>query len=78
LTVTTEEFNEYQSMVIVRTFENNQVAKQYATDINSDNRIAMSLRNVNYRSYIITKTNLQLLKSSKNIQEYQKFYDSGQ
>jgi tetratricopeptide (TPR) repeat protein len=75
LTVTIEEFNEFQSLVVVNGLKNKAEAAQYFNTVNADSRVIMSLRNVNYRSFLIAKPNLQQFKIGKSIPEYQKFYE---
>ena len=62
-------------MVIIKGLKNKEAATAYFSDVKTDQRINMSLRNVNYQSYLISNENLQTLRSTKNIDEYQKFHD---
>ena len=74
--VGTEDFDDYRVLVTVSGIGNEENAKKYMDEINADSRITMSLRNVNYRSFIISDENHSIFKDTKNIQDYQKFYNS--
>lgn len=76
LEVRTEKFDDFSSLVIISGLGDSVKATSYKNEVNVDNRVSMSLRNVNYKSYIITNENLELLKKSRDIQEYQKFYST--
>jgi hypothetical protein len=73
--VISEPFDDFRVLVIIRVFGNKEKAFAYFNDVKTDQRISMSLRNVNYKSYLISKENYQTLKKTKKIAEYQKFYE---
>jgi tetratricopeptide (TPR) repeat protein len=75
ITVTTEAFDNFRVMVIIKGFESKEKAAAYFEDAKADPRISMSLKNINYKSYLISNENLQTLKTTKDIVEYQKFHD---
>ena len=68
------QLDDYRSMVIISGIGNAERAKNYLNTVNSDNRVSMSLKNVNYKSFLISNQNLETFKQSKDIAEYQKFY----
>lgn len=70
------EFDEYRSLVVVSGLTSLEQAKLYLKTVESDNRVGMSLRNVNYKSYLISNNNLDIFKKEKNINSYQNFYTS--
>jgi hypothetical protein len=72
--VVTEPFDDFRVMVIIKGFTSKEKAAAYFEDVKSDQRISMSLRNINYKSYLISNDNLQTLKTTKDIVEYQKFH----
>ena len=76
LKVEVQEFDNIRSMVVVSGIGNKEKAIEYFNKVKVDNRIIMSLRNANHKSYIVNEPNLIELKQSKDINEYQKFYDS--
>ena len=63
-------------IIIVKGIGNKADARSYMENVKSDQRISMSLRNIDYKSYLISDENLQKLKDSKEISEYQKFYEA--
>jgi tetratricopeptide (TPR) repeat protein len=71
----TEPFDDFRVMVIVKGFENKEKATTYSNAAKTDQRISMSLRNIDYKSYLISNENLNRLKKTKNLVEYQKFHD---
>jgi tetratricopeptide (TPR) repeat protein len=73
--VITEQFDDFRVMVIIKGFENKEKATAYSKAVKADQRISMSLRNIDYKSYLISNENLQKLKNTKGIGEYQKFHD---
>ena len=74
LEINSEDFDDYRSIVIISGVGNKEKALAYLKDVQADTRVAMSLRNVNYKSFLMTSENLLLFKSAKDINEYQKFY----
>jgi tetratricopeptide (TPR) repeat protein len=75
IVVVTEPFDDFRVFVIIKGFKDKDAAAAYYADVKTDQRISMSLRNVNYKSYLISNENLQTLKNTKDIVEYQKFSD---
>jgi tetratricopeptide (TPR) repeat protein len=73
--VNTDTFDDFRSLVVISGIGNLEKAAEYMTNVKSDSRITMSLRNVNYRSYLITTENLGLFKAQNDIQGYEKFYN---
>lgn len=67
-------FDDFRSLVVVSGLENKEKALEYIKSVDADSRIGMSLRNVNYKSYLITNTNLEQFKALKEINGYQVFY----
>ncbi|MBN2806890.1 MAG: tetratricopeptide repeat protein [Prolixibacteraceae bacterium] len=67
-------FDDYRSILEVNSFADAEKAAAYATDAVTDSRVSMSLRNVNSKSFLISTTNLEKLKTSKDLQGYQQFY----
>ena len=74
--ITTEDFDDIRSIVVISGIGNSDKAKAYLDNVNADSRIKMSLRNVNYKSYLISNTNLETFRQSKDIAEYEKFYSN--
>jgi tetratricopeptide (TPR) repeat protein len=74
LKVSIEAFNDFQSLVIISGIGNRDKATDYLNEVKKDSRINMSLRNVNYKSFLFSNDNLIEFKQSKDINEYQKFY----
>lgn len=70
------EFDEFRSLVVVSGIKNVEQGKSYLKTVESDNRVGMSLRNVNYKSYLISNDNLDIFKKEKDINSYQKFHSS--
>jgi tetratricopeptide (TPR) repeat protein len=75
LTISTEQLNEVMMMVVVKGLQNKEKAIAYYTAAKSDQRVSMSLKNVTYKSYLISNDNLQKLKTSNDIARYQQFHD---
>ena len=76
LKVVQEPFEKMGTLIIVKGIGNKADARSYMENVKSDQRISMSLRNIDYKSYLISDENLQKLKDSKEISEYQKFYEA--
>lgn len=74
LEIKTGVFDDYRSMLEVILFSNREQAAAYAADADTDSRVSMSLRNVNYKRYLISTENLEKLKTSKDLQGYQQFF----
>ena len=74
LEVKTETFDEFRSILIVTNLGNKTKAAAYSSEANADSRVSMSLRNVSFKSFLITNENLDKFKTTKDIQDYQKFY----
>jgi tetratricopeptide (TPR) repeat protein len=74
LEIKTAFFDNYRSMLEVTNLGERTKAAAYATDADADSRVSMSLRNVNYKRYLISTANLEKLKTSKDLQGYQQFY----
>lgn len=68
------DFDDIRSMVVIRGIGNAEKAKEYQENVRSDSRITMSLRNVQYRSYLISNTNFDTLVQLKDIAQYEKFH----
>ncbi len=76
LQIKSEEFDEFRSIVIISGIGNKEKAIEYFNAVSTDNRVTMSVRNVNYKSYLISIENLATFMKEKNIAEYQKFHDA--
>lgn len=74
LEIKTETFDDFRTSLTIDGLGDAAKASTYKTEVNADSRVAMSLRNSTYKCYLISQQNLELLKKSKDIQEYQKFY----
>jgi hypothetical protein len=72
--VTTEPFNEVISLIKISNIGEEAAARKYFENILKDSRITMSLRNVNYKQYIITNSNLKVLVEKRNAGEYHSFH----
>jgi len=70
-----EPLDDFRVLVIIKGFKNKEAAAAFYKDAQADQRVSMSLRNLNYKSYLISNENLQTVKESKDIAEYQKFYE---
>lgn len=71
-----EDFDDIRSVLIISGIGNSEKATEYMKNVSADSRVNMSLRNLTYQSFIITNSNLETLKQSKDIAEYQKFYSA--
>ncbi len=76
LQIVQEPFEKMGTMIIVKGIGNKASAKSYQENVKADQRISMSLRNIDYKSYLISDENLLKLKETKEIAEYQKFYEA--
>ena len=74
LVIKTEDFDELRSIMIVSGIGDLESAKKYMNDAESDSRVKMSLRNTDYRIYLISDSNLETFMASKDIAGYLKFY----
>lgn len=74
LEVKTETFDEFRSILIVTNLGDQSKAAAYSSEANADSRVSMSLRNVSYKSFLISNENLAKFKTTKDIQDYQMFY----
>ncbi|MGF7140321.1 tetratricopeptide (TPR) repeat protein [Roseimarinus sediminis] len=74
ITVQVENFDDFRSLVMVTGIGTIEQANEYLRVLDADRRIGMSLRNVNYKRFLISQPNLELLKESKDIGDYQRFY----
>lgn len=72
--ITTRAFDDFRILVMVTGLQNKEKAESYFNNVQNDSRVSMSLRNIEYRSFLITGENLDALLESKDIQGYQKFY----
>jgi hypothetical protein len=75
LTISAEPLDDIMVMVIVKGLPNKEKAQSYYTFTKNDQRIIMSLKNVSYKSYLISNNNLQKLKTTKDIAAYQQFHE---
>jgi hypothetical protein len=75
LSITAEPLNDIMIMVIVKGLTNKEKAVTYFADTKNDQRVTMSLRNVSYKSYLISNDNLQKLKETNDIAAYQQFFE---
>ena len=75
LKVTSEKLDDVMTLVVVKTFSNKQKAADYLTETTKDQRIVMSLKNISYKSYLISTENFEKLLTGKDLQAYQKFYE---
>jgi len=75
LTISAEPLDDIMVMVIVKGIANKEKAQAYYTATKNDQRVVMSLKNVSYKSYLISNNNLQKLKSTKDIAAYQQFHE---
>jgi tetratricopeptide (TPR) repeat protein len=73
--VVNEPFDDFRVMVIIKGFKDKEAVSAYFADVKTDQRISMSLRNINYKTYLISNENLKTLKTTKDIVGYQKFND---
>ena len=76
LQIVQEPFEKMGTMIIVKGIGNKASGKSYEESVKADQRISMSLRNIDYKSYLISDENLLKLKETKEIAEYQKFYEA--
>ena len=75
LSVKTEPFDDIMSTTIISGFTSKEKAQTYIEDTKTDQRVQMSLKNANYKAYIISNSNLAKLKASKELGAYQQFYE---
>jgi tetratricopeptide (TPR) repeat protein len=73
--VTTKPFDDFRTLVMVTGLGSKEKAEAYFEKVKNDPRVNMSLRNIEYRSFLITGKNTEALIESKAIQGYQKFYN---
>jgi hypothetical protein len=73
--VVNEPFDDFRVMVIIKGFKDKEAVSAYFADVKTDQRISMSLRNINYKTYLISNENLKTLRTTKDIVGYQKFND---
>ncbi|HPR31858.1 MAG TPA: tetratricopeptide repeat protein [Prolixibacteraceae bacterium] len=74
LQITTKAFDDFRSVVLVSGLESFAPAKDYLDGVTKDSRVAMSLRGVEYRSFLITEENLAVLFENSDLQGYLTFY----
>jgi len=75
LSVKTEPFDDIMAATIISGFTSKEKAQTYIEDTKTDQRVQMSLKNANYKAYIISNSNLAKLKASKELGAYQQFYE---
>ncbi|MBN2261741.1 MAG: tetratricopeptide repeat protein [Prolixibacteraceae bacterium] len=75
LSVSEIAYDEYSSFVVVSGFANKTKAEEYLSIAQKDSRVNMSLRNVNYKQYLIGNNNLKILSETKNLNDYQSFFN---
>jgi predicted Zn-dependent protease len=63
-----------QIMIMVKGLKDKQDALNYFNGIITNNKAFSGLEDVDYRNFIISKTNFTLLKQSKNVEQYLDFY----
>ncbi|HPR60941.1 MAG TPA: hypothetical protein PLF35_08345, partial [Prolixibacteraceae bacterium] len=75
LSVSEIAYDEYSSFIVVSGIANKTKAEEYLGVAQKDSRVNMSLRNVNYKQYLIGNNNLKILTETKNLNDYQSFFN---
>jgi len=76
LTVQPESLSNAQEMVVVRALPSVKEAQSYALKLRGPQSPLSRLRGEGYQTLIISIDNLPLLLQTKNLEEYQQFYDN--
>ncbi len=74
--VTTEKIDDINTLVIAKGLGIKDKAIEYFNNLKIDQRVSMLIKDNNYKGFVISNENLQVFKQSKDITEYQKFYEA--
>ncbi len=74
LTIDTETFDDYSVLVVIKSFENKSLIDEYLKSVDADSRIAMSLRNIEYKKFIISENNYRSFVEANDLKGYLQFY----
>ncbi len=74
--VTTEKLDDINTMVLVKNIGNKEKSVEYLANLKADQRVSSLIKDNEYKGYLISNENLMMFMQSKDIGEYQKFYDA--